>query len=525
MGRQIVVCFPPWAWADQTLQQDHGLFVEMTTKDGDLEDRLSIRNKIPWKNLGAYERKEADENMHRIAITKGCTTIFDSFTEQVTSITFRTSEEERREQIAWSESAAHALDTIFIYTDESSTDAFLRQGTQDRRLKVCNEHAAGFITSLVCLVDSGWGVDIGKAISCFFTSDTDMSTSELILGRLAQQHVTSHMPDDQEVDDYAEFPISLGDIGKRSYILQSILPIVDFDHRLALFIVLPYESSVVLRTKLQLAAILITGIDRLFTFPPLGSKTRKQYRRSLVKACRGWTTPLAHTGSIWLAVGLWRRSLSISQETHPDGGHSDDIRIPGVGVTVNSAMARQAQQTLTSLTNNMLMKEVAILPDHVPESRQLTSKECFILHKHLAQAYWYQLTTVTCDVDGHPAVELHEKPQGGIFVDLPPWVKNTVEFKNLAKADMSSYRRDIVYDVHEGTILGMFQGMYRDACSSNILLNDWTWIPTAAVCQMGLDLEWPDGINVMPEEFSSAYNKEEILDMPNASDAESDGLD
>ncbi|KAJ4262937.1 hypothetical protein NW762_006550 [Fusarium torreyae] len=556
VGRQIVVCFPPWAWADQLLRQDHGPFVEMRTKDGDLEDRLSIRNKIPWKNLGAYERKDVNTNMHRIiANTQGCTVlysrpgfrppfplegfdqihlrlssyrqqkVFDSFTRQVTSITLRTSEEERREQLAWSASAAHASDTIFIYTDESSTDAFLHQGTRDRRLKVCNEHAAGFITSLVCLVDAGWGVDIGRVISCFFISETDQSTSELILYRLRNLDFTSHEPEDDEFQDYEEFPTSLGSIGKLSHVLQSILPIVDFDYRLALFIALPYESSVVLKTKLQLAAILTTGIDRLFSFPPLGSKTQKQYRRSLIKACRGWTISLAHTGSIWLAVGLWRRSLSISQETHPDGGHSDDIRIPDVGVTVNSAMARQVQQTLTSLTNHMLMGEVAVLPDHYPESRQLRSEERFILHKHLARAYWNQLTTVMCNVGNHPVVELHEKPQGGGFVDLPPWVKNTVNFKSLAKRDLSSRGRDAVWKVHKGTILGMFQGMCREARSSNILLNDWTWIPTAAVCQMGLDLKWCDGVNVMPEEFSSVYNKEEILDMPNASGAESDGLD
>lgn len=69
------------------------------------------------------------------------------------------------------------------------------------RLKVCNQHAGGFITALVCLLD--WGIRFDRVVSCFFASKSERLASRHTIDVLRRQEITSHIPHDADQALYA----------------------------------------------------------------------------------------------------------------------------------------------------------------------------------------------------------------------------------------------------------------------------------------------------------------------------------
>ncbi|KAF5639230.1 hypothetical protein F52700_4082 [Fusarium sp. NRRL 52700] len=236
-----------------------------------------------------------------------------------------------------------------------------------------------------------WEIDILKIISCFFPTKKQKSTVNKIQWVFYDQHVARYVAkdsDDEDAGSKEENGIfkklnSLGGlIDARAHIVQQLLPILDFDYRLVVFLARPIESDKVFKAKLQLAAILTVGVDRLFTFPHRGIMLHEDYRDSLIEACHGWTWPLAYTGSMWLDVGLWKHGATIV------GDHSmadsNEVAIPRTSVTMNLDAFNSVQRALTALSSTLIPSFVAVLPDFLAKTEEMDDDECDEIQQHLA---------------------------------------------------------------------------------------------------------------------------------------------
>jgi hypothetical protein len=327
----------------------------------------------------------------------------------------------------------------------------------------------------VCLLD--WKIDIQKIMSCVFSSGEQKSTVDRIRMDLLSQHVTRYIPDDENSDDGTwneehEMPNSLGDtIDERTSIVQKLLPIFDFDYRLAVFLARPTQSHKAFKAKLQLASIMTVGIDRLFNFTHRGTMTHEEYRDSLVEACRGWSFSLAHTGSMWLAVGLWKHGTMVVDDHDTNTIDTSKVKIPGTVVTMNLDAFRSVQQILTSLTKFFISSYIAVLPDSLIEA-EMSDSECEEIQEHLGWAYLHQIVETKKLPDGTIAHQLCKGPEEDYSITLPPWTFDEADFDNLLEEDISYYDDGSHYD----RIFGIFHGMSREFGMSNLYLDDWTYV-------------------------------------------------
>ncbi|KIL90215.1 hypothetical protein FAVG1_05945 [Fusarium avenaceum] len=501
VDRQIIIC-PSSSDYDQEPLKGH-FSPELRTINEALEDRLTILETLPVGERIESKPQErevkldhivADDNasvilrynpgyrpplpfygflqVHMHLASHLLQTIFDWFTLQVVQIRLAVSKKERLEQLSLAFRTPQIPGRVRLYFEEQNLDDFLNNGPPEK-LKVCNQHAGGFITALVCLLN--WGIRFDRVVSCFFASDLETLTSTHIINVLRRQEITNHIPHG-EIQDVNElqFPTALGARFVNTSLILTLLPIVDFDYRLAAFIALHTNSPIVLKVKLQLAAILVTGIDQLFTFPSHDEAAKAHFSQYLELACRGWTTALAHHGSMWMAVGLWKHSTLINAGDN-DESNPREVQIPSTGVTVNFPASLHVQKTLTSLTNALITNYIAVLPDHLPES-PMSKEDCETIQEHLAYAYCNQTTIVTMGADGPLQHQLKLGPTDATFVSVPPRLIYGTHFDRLFREDNDLPHEFPVW--YDSKICGIYHGLRREFGLREIHLDDWTYIPS-----------------------------------------------
>lgn len=494
--QQIIVCYSPWDWTRNLPRKNNQGFILKTAQDDSVEDRLKHFDRVPARDILNNEPKQVQlekKDYDVVAKDEGCImlqippgyrhpsplagfevihlclstsreqTIFDPYTEQMARLRLLTSEEERQEQVAMTfrTSRAHRP-RVMLYCDQGTIDHFVEFGASERRLRICNDHTPGFILALVCLKD--WELDIEKILSCFFSEDQQQSILTLFRCRLGTQRIIREAI--SEAEERLNF-LGTRFHGKASLLLK-LLPIVDFDYRLAVFIAHPTQSTKVFKVKLQLAAILVTGIEKLFTFARRGSMPYEEYKKSLILACQGWTSLLARTGgSMWLAVGLWKSGAAGVEDR--DVAELSDVKIHGAPVTMNMAAFHAVQRTLNSLTNACALSYIPVLPDSLPENDVLSDSESDEIQEHLAWAYLWQVVQTERLPDGKIVHRLLNGTHNNYTLTLPAWAFDESDVDCLLGGDVPYYNDGS----HDNSIFGIFHGMYG---ISNFYLDDWTYI-------------------------------------------------
>ncbi|CCT72058.1 uncharacterized protein FFUJ_13944 [Fusarium fujikuroi IMI 58289] len=460
---KIIVCYSPWKWIRDLPEDNQGL-TQRIEKDHSLNDRLKNLERIPHRDIPIHEPKQVDKNKYNVVTDKkGCIilqlppgyrmpsrldgfgqihlcistfreqTIFDPHTEQLTRVRLLTSQEERREQVSLAFRTVNPPFRVAVYCDEVTVDNFLESGASERCLKICNEHAPGFLLSLVFLMD--WG----------------NRRPQYHLMFLFHRAAKVNRSDDEGPASAEESGVfnSLGDsINARAHIVQQLLPILDFNYRLTVL------------HDLQ-------SLIRLFNFPHRGTMSNEEYRDSLVAACHGWTWPLAHTGSMWLAVGLWKHGATIVRDHN---------------------MTDSNERALTALSNTFISSFIAVLPDFLAETEEMTGSECSEIQKYLAWAYIHQIVETRKLSDGkivHQLGASTREPQDNFCVTLPPWAFDGNDYSNFIEEDGSC-------DDDIECIMGVFHGMSREFAMPNLYLDDWTYIPGPALRHVSLNHEYWD---------------------------------
>ncbi|KAI8713597.1 hypothetical protein NCS52_01304500 [Fusarium sp. LHS14.1] len=384
------------------------------------------------------------DNLHIFLYSRRQQVIHDAVTGQLTRVNLPVCQEERVQQVAWAVRTRNVPVSIAIYTEASSVDDFVSSGPHYRRLKVCNEQASGFVAGVVRNF-AHWGLDGPSIISCFFESDLERSAH---INRWSHLHIQGILGDKGA---------SVGLVGKHLSIFNQVLHVLGFDHRLALLVALPSDNAVVRQVKVQLAALLSEGIERLFIFRDDVSE------KDLVSHCQGWSKPLAR-----LAMNYNDFSTPRTLREAEDG----ILTLVDSGVSLNLATCQQINKTITTLCNLIMEQEIPMLPVRsFREVEELRPVEVLELQKHLLHAYIFQLTQQFTGPNSPMFVDLSTRVNIDQECGIPHWTKSTLDFDRIKKSDLTG----------RGPIFGIYHGMERAEGSGQVRLSDWTWISTSVV--------------------------------------------
>jgi hypothetical protein len=342
------------------------------------------------------------------------------------------SAEEREDQVAVAFRAAKPPTRVTFYIHGRTVDEYVCAGRARRCLSVCNAQAGGFLGSVRQL--KRWGLDTDVA-SCFFSSPMEKDVFKTMSRRLEVQLQTASA---------SKLDVAL---------FRRLLPIVGYDHRLALFVGLPSEGDAVTLTKIRWAALTSVGVNKFVKFPDGNSiMGRENCRMMSVK--HGSATPFHIFGTTWTALNLWGDVCQASRCSTAFPASQEWIEYPLTEVEIHIPSWRQIEETAKSLSTAVGIA----LPDS--DFCNLDCLEARQLQRHLLDAYVFQLTR-TIDSSRN----LIDLATGTLLAD------NGVTERTTKAADRAG----------ETSLFGVYSDMERMANENTVRLHDWTWIPASVV--------------------------------------------
>ncbi|KAJ4307778.1 hypothetical protein N0V84_012500 [Fusarium piperis] len=311
-----------------------------------------------------------------IVLGSGMEIAFDRKTGQLVHAPIPLSQDTRQGQIAWSHQPH--VENVHVYAS-SELEEFSRGGSRYFRL-IEHQEAGGFIAAVFAM--SPWGLNPTDALACF---QFDTQVYQEMRHRLVTQDIIKANPS------------GLAMTGKMAAIFQAMLPIAKYDYRIAYFLAIP-ATPLVLHVKIQLAAILMIGIETLLLIEEESSLDE------LLSACWGYARCLVPTGTLWLLFGLWKRLVVDDQEAAGDPGFHRSTANGRVQSTVNELdvfkyNVKQIRKALAHLGLQLSSGDIAL------EDGDLFSDQCTELQYHLLCAYVHQL--VATSIAGSEAQPRH----------------------------------------------------------------------------------------------------------------------
>ncbi|KIL95579.1 hypothetical protein FAVG1_00316 [Fusarium avenaceum] len=355
------------------------------------------------------------------------------------------------QQLWWCQQEATKRRT---YTRNEDIDDFL-QGAIHHHQVIENAQLGGFIASIY---DRGfWGIDILETLECFITypARTDQMTR-----RLETQGILSK----------GEFGLK----GSEADAFRAILPLVDYDHRLALFACLD-SNPIVRGVKLELISVLTVGIHNIVAVNDaafLEILHDRDLHHKFFSACMGPSRSLARCGGMWLALGLWRR-YSLDEMAVNSSPEEVDFTnwlngyLEPLETNVNNVTAR-----VKALHKALVGVGISVQDSSVHLHYQLDETETFEILTHLFHAFMFQLTVVR---------QGQEHPTHLLYPAMMDVHKRRTLNLNLLIDEATFLRVE-----HGECVFGISHSMTRDV-EKKVFLEDWTWVPAWVVATWMVD--------------------------------------
>ncbi|RSL55693.1 hypothetical protein CEP54_009259 [Fusarium duplospermum] len=388
------------------------------------------------------------DHIHIVLSSTSSKKVFDSVSRQVTEVALPLSKQEKQEQLAWAYRWRGNPSTISVYIDHPSLSEFLDAGDPHRCLHVNNKQLGGFVSALASF--KSWGIDPLRTARCFAPDQDVLMTT---VGRLTDQKLLL-------TRETGRLGLRLCD--KEFDVFKAALPVLGYDHRLAYFLAHSTSSPKVLQTKNQLFSLLAAGMKDLFHFLPDPTGQLDEDRDTLAAECWGYTRPLSHQGSMWMALGLWKLALLMP---HYSSTNNLDIIVPGTRISVDRPKSFYIMETSNKL-DHVLCR---LNPDFVPclfqnEAGELSEAECLELQRHLFCAFFDQLVV---GVPTRGILYWQDVFGKGSIDGLESWVRWFVDPSDFC--DVNRQSTDFVW--------GIYTGLSREG--EKVAARDWTWIPPA----------------------------------------------
>ncbi|EEU35476.1 uncharacterized protein NECHADRAFT_86219 [Fusarium vanettenii 77-13-4] len=386
-------------------------------------------------------------HVHVVANSTSTKVVFDAVTGQLTSTLAQRSKQERKEQLAYAHRSQGAS-SVTVYIDRPYIDRpvtrFLEAGTRLRRLQISNEHLGGFIAALAGV--EAWGIDALEVAGCFVPHMEEYALMTTVK-RLIDQGLL------RRVQGTGCLGLQIHD--KEAEVFKAVLPILDYDHRLAYFVAQHTDNVILRQSKLQLASILTVEALELMKLPAdMGDDFD-----ALAAKCWGYTRPLAKQGTMWMVLGLWKLAAKHLNDFH-EGMITNLTHVPVFGTSVHVSLMESTKvaNTIKRLTRALAKLHIGLID--VPtadETGELDRAGCVELQTHLFTAFLGQLI-VGSPMDGEWGWQVVASGIG--VVDFKDWVHWFVKI-------------DEVYEANGETVVwGVFNKLSRQG--RRISVGDWT---------------------------------------------------
>ncbi|KAJ4325192.1 hypothetical protein N0V84_003574 [Fusarium piperis] len=392
------------------------------------------------------------DHVHVVANSTSTKVIFDAVTGQLTSTLVQLSKQERKEQVACAYRSQGAF-SVSLYIDRPTANEFLQAGIKYRRLQVNNEHLGGFIAALASF--EGWGINALSVAACFapdMEDDALIATRKRLIDQgLLRQSLETNCLGLQVRDKEAD-------------VFKAVLPILNYDHRLAYLVAQRTDNMILRRSKLQLASLLAVGISDVFLFPLEMSEDLD----ALASKCWGYTRPLAKQGAMWMALGLWKRAAHEYHDFQTTRGIlPQHLAVPETPIDVSLGRSAQVVFTMKRLTNALHTLHIGSIDIPIAEeSGELDEDGCLELQTHLFMAFLGQLV-VGSSVNGK--CQWRDIASDTVLLGLQHWVELFVNPDELHKTSGKT------------VIWGIYNGLVRR--DRDTWAGDWAWVPGSVVAE------------------------------------------
>lgn len=387
---------------------------------------------------------------------------WDNRTHQLVSYTRYTSSDERLFQLSWARqnsAEVHVLlleESIEPVGDPNSSQSFKICGIRRRRL-LENGQLGGFIMAVAEL--SSWEFDVNGVLDCFIRYSL---RRKIMKRRLEIQGILDR---DQ---------VALSQLEARA--LRSLLPLFNYDHRLAIFVALD-SDEIVRRVKIQLAVLVSLGLDKVVRLKfDQEIDPNSSSAKFIFGSCWGFAQDLAKQGTMWLTLGLWR-GYKLSRVVRHGQNSFGDL------VCFDPILDNKAEYLVQEVSDELGHLGIKSASDATikQEARSLDARAERKLQSQLLKAYIFQLT-----MGNHPL-------EGGI-----PQREKAPEFKMMERwadvymlIDPTSASSLMVPEQHmvdsgEGCVSGISHGLQREAGDYTVMM-DWNMIPNSVLAEWLVD--------------------------------------
>ncbi|CZR40748.1 uncharacterized protein FPRO_10336 [Fusarium proliferatum ET1] len=411
---------------------------------------------------------------------------WDNVTEQLVQYDRWTSREERISQLQWARQLS--VRDVHIYHEqeeieslEATLGSFI-DSTSCRHRQVENSHLGGFITCVMSMAH--WGLRIDQVLACFVRCPARLRSMR---ERLKIQRVIT--PTGTTLRD------------AEGLVFMTLLPLLNYDHRLALFVALD-SDDIVRRVKLQLAAIMLTDVSMLAGLnvnEPLSPDG--QEAGTILNSCLGYGSDIAPSGTLWMLLGLWK-AFEVASDKGRENAPFWSL------VQVNVALANRANRMFGAMSRILQKIGIgsAIHKGFEDETRGFGEEQKRVLQTHLLQAYIFQLVAAFPPFkDGEPD---HEAPLTHLI--MANNIEVTMPFIPIYVTSLVNLDR-ILADSGSDFALGISQSLLR-LPGRRCGLMDWTAIPKDLVAEWLV--EYRPGLDLLPALASLTRrhpeNKDEI---------------
>lgn len=373
----------------------------------------------------------------------------DSAVGQMVKVPLKVSKEVRLDQVDWYLRRVEEPSTVTVYLDEAvSVEAWVNDGPENRRLLIENSQLGGFLSAVASI---SWVEDPHKLARCF-VSDALMTEFASMSNRLQAQNILLN----------SELRINLPT--REMSMFVSALPIVQYDHRLALLVAQWSNSPLVNETKLELAAMMTLDLLELFKLP----EGQTVQLNDLVKVCGGSAIRLVQQGVIWLALGMLKDCQYMTGQfggANPNSLH-EYHQIGETALRICIPLCQRFIEVWRQLRHAMTKAGYPLATDAETLYKQLSKAECYEIQSHLLLAYISQLSLGGKARDGLRWKDVTTKRT---INGEAGWTRGLFSATGILEAEPDSNE----------CLFAIYHQLARNGSTVNFL--DWTYIPTDIV--------------------------------------------
>ncbi|RKL46850.1 hypothetical protein BFJ72_g2590 [Fusarium proliferatum] len=375
---------------------------------------------------------------------------WDNKTHQLVSYSRQLAKEELISQLAWA--LQMSASQVHIYTELACIESWIEsiEHSNVRRRHIENTQLEGLITAVADL--SSWKFDVHCVLCCFVRYPIRI---DIMMEQLRIQHVLRRGE------------MALG--GVENDVYRAILPLVKYDHRLALFVALE-SDDIVRRLKVQLASIIALDMNKLIrleTPEPIGPDST--VATEILNSCKGHCHEFAHEGTVWLVHGLWSAYLTAVEDGTDDGIIWDMVIVDKSLSQSVTKLIKKMSKAMTTLGLRPVARQTV---QH--DNRAIDEGRKNKLQAHLLAAYIYQIAI------GHQPLPDGRSDRSNSMryrlfnldiADTKPFSDEVTSLLNIEQLMASS---------GEEIVSGISTNLQRVSGDTNVLV-DWTLIPLSVV--------------------------------------------